>query len=49
MTVNSFKDLENHIGHETEIVKYGEVNVAIECVECGVVLVEYDKPTEEGN
>lgn len=49
MAVNSFDDLQYHMGHEVEVVLYGPRNglpwnVAIECNECGEVLLDYDHP-----
>jgi hypothetical protein len=49
MSVRGFADLREHIGHEIEIVNYGLVgdaplNVAIECVTDGTVLLDYDNP-----
>ena len=48
MGVSSFNDLVKHIGHEVEIVSYGDqndpVNVAIECVyPCSEILISFDK------
>ena len=48
-TANSYNDLRQHIGHKLECVCYGEKkkdphNVAIECVTCGAVLLDYDHP-----
>lgn len=31
-----------HVGHEIEIVTYGDQNLAIECVTCGVVIADID-------
>lgn len=43
MGVHSFDDLRQHVGHETEVVMYAEgCNVAIECLDCCEVLVDYD-------
>jgi hypothetical protein len=42
-----FEQLKDHIGHEIVIVGYGQseiLNVAIECEDCGEVLVSLDKP-----
>jgi len=38
------KRLMEHLGHPIEIVKYGDpaMNVAIECVQCGAVLMDFD-------
>lgn len=42
--INTFDELLSHAGHETETVYYGTehqaVNVAIECITCGCVLVD---------
>jgi len=44
MSVHTFEDLLSHAGHKTETVYYGTehqaVNVAIECVTCGQVLID---------
>ena len=50
MSINSFKELEGHVGHIVEVVKYGEMNVAIECIICGEVLIDFnrDEETDEG-
>ncbi len=49
MGAHSYSDLRSHIGHELECVGYGEeanpVNVAIQCVTCGCVLQDYDRPS----
>lgn len=46
-----FKDLLEHLGHELTTVYYGDddnpSNVAIECEECGCVLVDFDSPEQE--
>lgn len=44
MSVSSFKDLWYHVGHTMECVTYGkdEDNVAIECLDCGKVLLDYN-------
>ena len=40
-----------HVGHEIECVVYGNppVNVAVECVTCGVVIADADVLAKEGN
>ncbi len=48
MSVNTFKELIEHVGHDIECVYYGKskklaANVAIECETCNIVLVDYDK------
>ena len=47
-----YKDLKEHIGHSVVVVGYGPegeepVNVAIECEDCGEVLIEFDAPEIE--
>jgi hypothetical protein len=49
MSVNSFEELVYHVGHEVEVVGYGNdevgtVNAAIQCEECGTILLDYDRP-----
>lgn len=31
-----------HIGHAVEIVTYAQENIALECVDCSQVIVDYD-------
>jgi hypothetical protein len=47
MAVHSFEDLLAHAGHKVEVATYVDkdgtvVNVAIECMDCYEVLVDYD-------
>lgn len=49
MSVRSYADLREHIGHEVEVAAYGgdavwPLNVAIECMDEGVVLLDFDRP-----
>jgi hypothetical protein len=45
MSVNNYNDLLTHFGHDIECVVYGDNdNVAIECITCGEVLMDYDRP-----
>ena len=49
-TVHTYDDLRRHIGHHIECVCYAAgndppVNVALECADCGVVLIDYDAPS----
>ena len=50
MSVDSYKNLRSHVGHPVHCVCYGDednpANVAIECIECGCVLVDYDQPDD---
>ncbi len=49
MSVNSYKDLIAHKGHEIVIATYGNnkrrdnLNVAIKCEDCNEVLISFDK------
>ena len=53
---NGFEDLREHIGHTIECVCYADQpdkgiyhqpwNVALECVDCGVVLLDFDNPEQ---
>lgn len=48
VSAQSFEDLAAHVGHEVEIVTYGgDLNVAIECVECSEVLLDFDRNYHE--
>ena len=53
MAVSSYAELLEHGGHEIEIATYGEMgardpdNVALECMTCNEVLVDYDRPDDE--
>ena len=41
------EELLAHVGHEIECVKYaGGANVTIECMNCGIVLVDVDEPID---
>lgn len=48
MSVNSYEELKEHVGHRIECAAYGDAddpaNVALECVDCHVVLVDFDRP-----
>jgi hypothetical protein len=51
MAVSKFSELLEHVGHEIECVAYGlpgedAANVALECVGCGEVLLDYDNDTD---
>lgn len=53
-SVYCFKDLLPHAGHDIHCVTYedddGEaINVAVECWDCGEVLLSYDKYDADGN
>jgi hypothetical protein len=42
-----YEDILAHVGHEVAVASYQGWNVAIECVTCGTVLIDVDKPEEE--
>lgn len=48
-----FEQLKAHIGHKIVVVGYGPrdnyTNIAIECEDCGEVLVELNEPEEDGS
>lgn len=45
MSASCYTDLKEHIGHNIRCVQYGDGdNVAVECEDCHVVLLDYDKP-----
>ena len=51
MSVSSFEELDSHHDHKIEVVRYGlpgqpPWNVAIECVDCGMVLMDFDRKGE---
>lgn len=38
-----YKILERHIGHDVEIVSYGDgINISLECNDCGCVIFDTD-------
>lgn len=48
MSAFNFEELKRHIGHKIECVVYGgNQNVALECMDCNEVLLDYDKDEEE--
>lgn len=49
MGAYDFKDLKRHVGHRIECVTYGNppVNVAVECVTCNEVLIDFDKEEDD--
>ena len=43
-----YEGITEHFGHELEIASYaGGLNVAIECVTCGSILLDVDAPEDE--
>jgi hypothetical protein len=54
MAAHSYDELLSHIGHDIECVAYGSkqhgaANIAVECITCGEVLFDFDKPDEESS
>ena len=49
MSAYNFQTLLGHVGHNVEVVTYGNpaVNVSIECMDCNEVLLSYDEYEEE--
>ena len=48
MSSSNFEELSWHVGHDVEVVKYEKAghifNIAIECNDCGTVLLDFDNP-----
>jgi len=48
MSAFDYASLKTHVGHKIECVTYGNPktadNVAVECVTCHEVLLDYDRP-----
>ena len=46
--IKGYEDLKKHIGHDIELAYYGELpepdNIAIECLTCMEVLIDFDHP-----
>lgn len=43
MSVQNYEELAQHAGHKVEVVIYGgNVNSAVECIECSEVLLDFD-------
>ena len=51
MGAGSYEDLKHHVGHKLKCVYYGDknnpANVAIECLTCNTVLLDFDHPEME--
>ncbi len=43
MSAYNFETLRVHLGHEIEVALYGDQNVAIECLTCNEVLIDFEK------
>jgi hypothetical protein len=48
MGVDRYERLLCHVGHKFECVTYGpdKENVALECMDCCEVIIDFDKPEE---
>jgi uncharacterized protein with PIN domain len=47
MSAFNFEELKRHVGHKIVCVGYGQdeiVNVAVECLDCNEVLIDYSCP-----
>lgn len=45
---NGYTDLVPHVDHDIECVVYaGGTNVALECMTCGCVLIDFDAPEDD--
>lgn len=42
MSVQNYKDLIVHSGHEVDVFRYSDSSVSIECNTCNEVLVDYE-------
>ena len=48
MTMSNFDRVLSHLGHELEVAVYGDnENVAIECLTCMEVVVDYDQGDDD--
>lgn len=49
MAAQNYEDLAQHQGHKVEVVIYGgDINTAVECIECSEVLFDFDNEEDEG-
>ena len=53
MSAFNFDSLRSHVGHHITCVEYGNketgcINIAVECEDCGEVILDYDKPADKG-
>jgi len=42
-----YEKLKEHTGHAIDCVTYGDENVAIECLDCNMVLIDFDRVEED--
>jgi hypothetical protein len=53
MSASTFNELNEHAGHDVQVNRYIDksngqiVNVAVECMTCSAVLMDFDSNTEE--
>ena len=49
MSINSFEELSEHVGHKIVVVTYGDppINAAVECETCNCVLMDFDYDNKE--
>ena len=45
MSAHNFDELAEHVGHAVEVTAYGNptLNVAVECIDCCMVLFDFDR------
>ena len=44
---NGYRELMEHVGHKVEVANYGDdENVVVECITCGCILIDFDKPDD---
>lgn len=49
MAVSNFEELSAHLGHEIEVADYGNgQNIAIECMDCFEVILDFDREDSIG-
>jgi hypothetical protein len=53
MSASTYEELVTHVGHEIECVTYGKAediwNVAIECLDCAEVLLDFERPASSAS
>jgi len=48
MAISTYGDLVHHVDHDIHVVQYGaDQNVAIECLTCMEILVDFDIPDDD--
>lgn len=46
MSVDNYAELVAHVGHDIDVVTYSGENAAVECNDCALVLVDFDRELE---